>query len=228
MGTLTVRENLAFSANLRLSGKTHNEKARKDKVQEVIEQLGLQSCAETMVRLWLRAAQTGAFNCWWSCAFDWLQNFVEFGVKDTDTLLRRCLKCETKDPWRREWWHMAIKPADTNDNHAFDRCDLLDHPEVSADAYGENVFIDIFNDNLAIGGSLTGAIFSCHAELSTVQQHKKITTSVKRKDDYKVPPEAFVGFQEFINSNENSNCNRDRCIRYTKKNRNKSTWPKRS
>uniref|UniRef100_H2Z7L4 ABC transporter domain-containing protein n=1 Tax=Ciona savignyi TaxID=51511 RepID=H2Z7L4_CIOSA len=43
MGTLTVRENLAFSANLRLSTKKHNAEARKLKVNDVIEQLGLQA-----------------------------------------------------------------------------------------------------------------------------------------------------------------------------------------
>uniref|UniRef100_H2Z7L8 ABC transporter domain-containing protein n=1 Tax=Ciona savignyi TaxID=51511 RepID=H2Z7L8_CIOSA len=49
MGTLTVRENLAFSANLRLSTKKHNAEARKLKVNDVIEQLGLQACADTPV-----------------------------------------------------------------------------------------------------------------------------------------------------------------------------------
>uniref|UniRef100_L7N0R8 ABC transporter domain-containing protein n=1 Tax=Ciona intestinalis TaxID=7719 RepID=L7N0R8_CIOIN len=49
MGTLTVRENLAFSANLRLSTKKFDAKARKLKVDDVIEQLGLQACADTPV-----------------------------------------------------------------------------------------------------------------------------------------------------------------------------------
>ena len=49
MGTLTVRENLAFSANLRLSNEKFDEEARKEKVEKVIEQLGLQACADTMV-----------------------------------------------------------------------------------------------------------------------------------------------------------------------------------
>ena len=49
MGTLTVKENLLFSANLRLSNKTYNKQAREEKVNEVIEQLGLQACADTMV-----------------------------------------------------------------------------------------------------------------------------------------------------------------------------------
>jgi len=51
MGTLTVRENLAFSANLRLPTKTFDAAARKQKVNDVIEQLGLQSCADTKVRI---------------------------------------------------------------------------------------------------------------------------------------------------------------------------------
>lgn len=50
MGTLTVRENIAFSANLRLCNKTFDAEERKEKVNKVIEQLGLQACADTMVR----------------------------------------------------------------------------------------------------------------------------------------------------------------------------------
>lgn len=49
MGTLTVRENLAFSANLRLSMKEYSVEEKKRKVEEVIEQLGLQACANTLV-----------------------------------------------------------------------------------------------------------------------------------------------------------------------------------
>ncbi|XP_039247846.2 broad substrate specificity ATP-binding cassette transporter ABCG2-like [Styela clava] len=49
MGTLSVRENLAFSANLRLSGDKFNAKQRADKVSHVIKQLGLQNCADTKV-----------------------------------------------------------------------------------------------------------------------------------------------------------------------------------
>jgi len=48
LGTLSVRENLHFSAALRLPGKTtFNE--RKQRVERVIEELGLQSCADTKV-----------------------------------------------------------------------------------------------------------------------------------------------------------------------------------
>jgi len=49
MGTLTVRENLAFSANLRLSNSIYDQEARKEKVEKVIEQLQLQACADTKV-----------------------------------------------------------------------------------------------------------------------------------------------------------------------------------
>ena len=49
MGTLTVRENLAFSANLRLSNDKFDHEARKKKVDDVIEQLQLQACADTKV-----------------------------------------------------------------------------------------------------------------------------------------------------------------------------------
>nr|CAB3219645.1 ATP-binding cassette sub-family G member 2-like [Phallusia mammillata] len=49
MGTLTVKENLAFSANLRLPPEQYNAKQRQKKVEDVVEQLGLQACADTMV-----------------------------------------------------------------------------------------------------------------------------------------------------------------------------------
>ena len=48
MGTLSVRENLQFSANLRLPSRM-TLKQRKSRVDKVIEELGLQSCANTKV-----------------------------------------------------------------------------------------------------------------------------------------------------------------------------------
>ncbi|XP_071808121.1 broad substrate specificity ATP-binding cassette transporter ABCG2-like isoform X2 [Asterias amurensis] len=48
MGTLTVRENLEFSANLRLD-KTVTKEERKIRVQDVINELGLNLCADTKV-----------------------------------------------------------------------------------------------------------------------------------------------------------------------------------
>ena len=48
MGTLSVRENLHFSAALRLpSHMTHAQ--RKERVERVIDELGLRSCASTKV-----------------------------------------------------------------------------------------------------------------------------------------------------------------------------------
>ena len=47
-GTLTVRENLMFSANVRLSGDITDEE-RQERVSKVIKDLGLESCAETKV-----------------------------------------------------------------------------------------------------------------------------------------------------------------------------------
>lgn len=49
MGTLSVRENLAFSANLRLSSKEYSNEAKREKVDNVIDQLGLTECANTFV-----------------------------------------------------------------------------------------------------------------------------------------------------------------------------------
>lgn len=48
MGTLTVRENFHFSASLRLpSHMTY--KQRKERVEKVIDELGLTKCADTKV-----------------------------------------------------------------------------------------------------------------------------------------------------------------------------------
>jgi ATP-binding cassette subfamily G (WHITE) protein 2 len=47
-GALTVRENLMFSANVRLSTKL-SSKAKIDIVNEVIMELGLEKCANTMI-----------------------------------------------------------------------------------------------------------------------------------------------------------------------------------
>jgi ATP-binding cassette subfamily G (WHITE) protein 2 len=47
-GTLTVRENLAFSANLRLTRKT-SQQQKTTIIDQVIEQLGLEKCADSKV-----------------------------------------------------------------------------------------------------------------------------------------------------------------------------------
>ena len=49
MGTLSVRENLHFSAALRLPSST-TRKQRRERVERVIRELGLQYCADTKVR----------------------------------------------------------------------------------------------------------------------------------------------------------------------------------
>ena len=48
MGTLSVRENLSFSAALRLNMSSKERRARVDKV---IRELGLESCADTKVAM---------------------------------------------------------------------------------------------------------------------------------------------------------------------------------
>ena len=49
MGTLSVRENLAFSAALRLTSDVSSEE-KAERVEEVINELGLKACADTKVR----------------------------------------------------------------------------------------------------------------------------------------------------------------------------------
>jgi len=48
MGTLTIRENLMFSANLRLPS-SFSRKDKRRKVKETIQELGLTACADTKV-----------------------------------------------------------------------------------------------------------------------------------------------------------------------------------
>jgi len=50
MGMLSVRENIEFSAALRLPSST-TQSQRREKVNEVIADLGLSACANTRVRL---------------------------------------------------------------------------------------------------------------------------------------------------------------------------------
>ena len=48
MGTLTVRENLVFSAALRLPSSI-SDKEKEERVEDVIQELGLQECADSKV-----------------------------------------------------------------------------------------------------------------------------------------------------------------------------------
>ena len=47
-GTLTIRENLMFSANVRLGNDITNDE-RRERVAQVIHDLGLESCADTRI-----------------------------------------------------------------------------------------------------------------------------------------------------------------------------------
>ena len=57
-GNLTVRENLRFSANLRLPRNVSSE-AKKAIVDEVIDQLGLEKCADSKVGTEFRRGISG-------------------------------------------------------------------------------------------------------------------------------------------------------------------------
>ena len=60
MGTLTVRENLSFSAALRLPSRL-SFKQRKEKVDSVIDELGLTDCQHTKVP-WSRLGREGGMR----------------------------------------------------------------------------------------------------------------------------------------------------------------------
>ncbi|XP_032380953.1 broad substrate specificity ATP-binding cassette transporter ABCG2b [Etheostoma spectabile] len=49
MGTLSVRENLLFSANLRLNPRHHSSSDKKSKVDAILQDLGLTDCADTKI-----------------------------------------------------------------------------------------------------------------------------------------------------------------------------------
>ncbi|RXN30542.1 ATP-binding cassette sub-family G member 2-like protein [Labeo rohita] len=49
MGTLTVRENLLFSGNLRLPRKQYSTADKEKKVESIIQELGLEDCAHTKI-----------------------------------------------------------------------------------------------------------------------------------------------------------------------------------
>ena len=50
MGVLTVRENLQFSAAFRLPSHM-TQRQRRERVERVIQELGLQNCADTKVSI---------------------------------------------------------------------------------------------------------------------------------------------------------------------------------
>lgn len=50
MGTFSVRENLLFSANLRLNPSLYSNMDKQAKVNEIIKELGLEDCANTKVQ----------------------------------------------------------------------------------------------------------------------------------------------------------------------------------
>ena len=49
MGTLSVRENLLFSVNLRLDPRHYSAADKQQRVDSIIDDLGLQDCAHTKV-----------------------------------------------------------------------------------------------------------------------------------------------------------------------------------
>ncbi len=53
MGTLSVRENLLFSANLRLNPQHHSTTDKNIRVNNIIQDLGLADCADTKVQCYI-------------------------------------------------------------------------------------------------------------------------------------------------------------------------------
>ena len=77
MGTLSVRENLHFSAALRLpSHMTHAQ--RKERVEKVIDELGLRSCASTKVWLIEQISMAATMFCLISLSVHLYCNVIVF------------------------------------------------------------------------------------------------------------------------------------------------------
>ena len=66
------------------------------------------------------------------------------------------------------------------------------------------MFIYLFCDNLATGGSLTYAILSCHVELPKYSTSKFQKKHNNTQNEYTALLESITTFQKFVNSVKNS------------------------
>jgi len=59
----------------------------------------------------------------------------------------------------------------------------------------------LYTDNVTTGGSLTGAILSCHVEISKYSTSKlQKNTQIIRKNEYTVLLGSIIAIQKFVNS----------------------------
>ena len=72
MGTMTVRENLEFSAALRLP-KDFTKKDREKRVNSIIQDLGLFRCADTRVSLFVASKHSGTSLKWTFSSKHWIK-----------------------------------------------------------------------------------------------------------------------------------------------------------
>jgi len=77
------------------------------------------------------------------------------------------------------------------------------------------IWIYLFHDNLATGGSLTDAILSCHVELSKYSTSKLHKNMNHTQNEYTALLESITTFKKFVNSVKNSYWNSSRRIRRT-------------
>ena len=87
-------------------------------------------------------------------------------------------------------------------------------PEVTH-VSGSSLFIYLFYDNLATGGSLTGVILSCHVKLSKYSTSKLTRNINNTQNEYTALLESITTFTKFVNSVKNSYRNGSRRIRHT-------------
>lgn len=102
MGTLSVRENLLFSANLRLNPKHHSSADKNSRVNTIIQDLGLTDCADTKVR-W---SNTG-------CISLTLQQYLMSSVLDLMGEVEDCKQPDLPSTHPSSRWPLKMTEFDT-------------------------------------------------------------------------------------------------------------------
>ena len=75
--------------------------------------------------------------------------------------------------------------------------------KVTSERTSISICIYLFNDNLAAGTSLNGAVLSCHVELGKTQRHRTQKSNSRHKETWKlqrVRSESFTGYRKVVNS----------------------------
>jgi len=80
--------------------------------------------------------------------------------------------------------------------------------KVTSERTSISICIYLFNDNLAAGTSLNGAVLSCHVELAKTQRHRTQKSNSRHKETWKITTgtlRIFYRIPESCQQHENSN-----------------------